>query len=538
MPGGGGADGAALADATADADATGAGTLTEAIGEDAGEAEATGTADGGGGAGSGARDVEHDASSSARGQAEGRIDGVPTSKFEPWRSPAPAPNPRFETEGPVVGTAMDLLTVPDGKDPLQHREEQTAQYQARTFDMIRTGWRCTTCNADAAPPPVVVVPLSPYRDFRSAVATVGEACRTIYGNGAEHRCTRCGAVASLLYADLFTYSSAIGRDLIVRDAPGAEAQLFSWSLAQGPTPHAWTADLDRAIARDALVRTVAAQKSEDHDVALENLVELARNFPGDSDLLKFLPWLNGVGDLELSRQIATAHVREKPDDADGHFWLAQATIEEVGAGRAPKDAIAAAVPELERAVALRPDYPDAQIGLANVARIRGRDDDAERALRALIANHPEHPEGNYTLGLVLLPKNAAEALGCFERGEKSSPEDADYPRSRARALIALGRTDEAKLAIARARELSPNDPRIEQVASQIAGASPMAKTMTRVIQGIVALVLVGTLAGVAWIVVSSMKNKDVPASAPPSPTTSAKAPGATPPAAPPATKKK
>ena len=158
--------------------------------------------------------------------------------------------------------------------------------------------------------------------------------------------------------------------------------------------------------------------------------------------------------------------KAKPDAAEGHYWLAQATIEAINRGQKPQSAIDGVVPELERAIQLDTDYPDALIALANVSRLRKRDDEAEKALRALIENHPEHPEANYTLGLVLLEKSPGEALACFERGEIASPTDADYPRSRARALVALDRPEEARVAISRAKQLAPNDPRIDQVASR------------------------------------------------------------------------
>ena len=93
------------------------------------------------------------------------------------------------------------------------------------------------------------------------------------------------------------------------------------------------------------------------------------------------------------------------------------------------------------------------------------------------------------------------------------PHDADYPRSAARALIALGRHDEARVAIARAKQLAPNDPRIDQVASQITGGAQ--RQMTTVIRLVVAAVLIGVVVAIAWTVYSTMKSADRPAPRPP-----------------------
>jgi tetratricopeptide (TPR) repeat protein len=405
----------------------------------------------------------------------------------------------------------DYLEVPAGKDPLVHRTERTAEYGARTFDMLKTACVCSACAAEVPPPLAMNIPLARYRTLDQLAETVAQATDAGTADGAGHDpCPKCNGASKLAHADYYFYNSALSSDLVVRHVPGAKPELSKWSLAGGTTAEAWSPAHDASIARDALVRTLSAQRGqEDAEGSMATLREAVRVIPGDDELLKFLSWTNKVGALDLCAEVAAAHVKAKPDAAEGHFWLAQATIEAVAAGKRPPTAIDGVVPELERAIQLNPDYPDALIALANVSRIRRRDDEAEKALRALIQNHPDHPEGNYTLGLVLLEKSPAEALACFERGEKAAPDDADYPRSRARALIALNRPEEARVAISRAKTLAPNDGRIDQVASQIQTGTQ--KSMTMVIRLIVVAVLLGVLGVVAWIVVSSMKSTTAPA---------------------------
>jgi Flp pilus assembly protein TadD len=86
----------------------------------------------------------------------------------------------------------------------------------------------------------------------------------------------------------------------------------------------------------------------------------------------------------------------------------------------------------------------------------------------LLAMHPGHPEGSYTLGLMLLERNPARALACFEAGERVQPRDPDYPRGRARALLALDRYVEARAAAKRAHELAPDDPRVIDLMTRFA----------------------------------------------------------------------
>jgi tetratricopeptide (TPR) repeat protein len=393
------------------------------------------------------------------------------------------------------------LTVPAGRDPLAHRAEQTARYGARTFDMMRSSWACTACGAEVPPPPPIVMPTAPYRSLAEAQGYVARAVDRALADGAEHDpCPRCGAASRLVHMDAYVHSAQLGSDLVLRHTPGQAPQLFTWSAANGLAPLVPTPDLDASIARDALLRTIGAAKdARNAALALQTIEEALARIGGDPDLLAFLPWVNGQRQLELSARVAEACVRARPEVAGGHYWRAQAIVERVGAGQAPRAAIDEAVPMLHEALRLQPDYPDASIALANVSRIRGKDDEAEGALRTLLARHPQHPEANYTLGLVLLPKSPAEALACFERGEKVAPTDPDYPRSRARALLALGRVPEAQAAIARAKQLAPNDPRVQEVEGLVLGQSPMAQTIRWIVLGTFAFVFLLIVAIVGWV---------------------------------------
>jgi len=419
----------------------------------------------------------------------------------------------------------DYMTVPDGHDPLQHRAEMTGKYGVRTLDMMRTTWVCTACGAEVPPPPAMILPFSRYRSTSQAADTVSQSASAALARDAGHDpCPRCHAPSRLLMADLHFFSSAMGRDLVARFAPGAPLQLLSWTLAGGVAPAPASPQLDVSIARDALVRTIwSAREQDEGDEGCALIAQAVATIPGDPELIGLLPWLARLRNLQLGAAVAEAHAAHNPSDPVGHYWRAQMLVEAVAAGQMPPAATEQALALLRQALSLRPDYPDAQIAVANVSRIRKNDAEAEQALRALLSAHPDHPEGNYTLGLILLARAPAEALACFERGERAAPQDADYPRSRARALIAMGRHAEATAAIARARELAPGDPRVEQVASEIRSNNPTAKTMTLVIRLMVAAVLIGTVVIVAVFVMRTMATVKSATQAPAVPTVAATA---------------
>lgn len=413
---------------------------------------------------------------------------------------------------------MELFTTPDGKDPLAHRAEMIAKYGARVLDMVRTRWACAGCGG-AVPAETLILPAVEYRSTQEATQFfhrfVGElatapaqlsgvpgqelAVQIQFPVGRPMRCPACGGSPALQDAQVHLFSSAHQRDLILYLSARSAPQL----LLDG-APVAWTEAQEASFGRDALVRALeVARESEDVGAAALAMQQAAQRVPGDPEALKFLPYLNDHGAYDAVLAMADATAQAHPTRADGPFWRAQVLLQrsnQTGDRALAEQARAL----LDRALQLDPGHADASVALANLARLGGRDDEAARVLGQLLQRAPDHAVANYTLGLILLAQRPAEAVACFERGERAAPNDADYPRSRARALLALGRLPEAQAAVARAMELAPDDPRVHQVASEVQGQNPMAKTIKRIVWGIVALTLIAVVAIVAYVVWSSL----------------------------------
>lgn len=412
---------------------------------------------------------------------------------------------------------MELFTTPDGKEPLAHRAEMIAKYGVRVLDLVRASWGCAQCGAPV-PAETLILPVVEYRTLQDATQYfhrfVGElatrpaqlsgvpgqelAVQIQFPVGRPMACPACGGAPTLREADAHVYSSAHQRDLVLHLTSQAAPQ---W-LVDG-APIEWTPALDASFARDALVRTLeVSREGEDVPAVASAMLQAAQRIPGDAEALKFLPFLNNHGAYDAVLAMADATAQAQPTRADGPFWRAQVLLQQANAtgNTALSDQ---ARPLLDRALQLEPGHADASVALANLARMARRDDEAAQILTRLLQHHPDHAVANYTLGLILLPQRPAEALACFERGERGAPDDADYPRSRAKALVALGRIPEAQAAIARARELAPDDPRVQQVASEVMGQNPMAKTIKLVVRLIVAGVLLSVVGIVVYVLWSS-----------------------------------
>jgi tetratricopeptide (TPR) repeat protein len=365
----------------------------------------------------------------------------------------------------------ELLRAPTGVPPLLHRAVMTKEHGAYAFDFFRSAWWCHRCRAHAASgPPAAVIALVTYSDVDSFVANVQSAATAAVENSeAAPSCETCGDRAAIDHLDYHSFCSGKRADLVARFRASRPIELLWWSPEDGYRPATIDPETRQAFTRDALLRAArAARETGDEARADEALQAASVAIPGDPDLLAFLPWLCSRKKTSIAGAIAEAHARVRPHDPEGWYWLAQIGVEVVAGGTFGPELLPQVEQHLQRALAIAPSHAQALVAVANIARLKGDEATAIATLERLLAIHPGHPEASYTLGLMLLERNPGRALACFEAGEKAQPRDADYPRGRARALIALDRYAEARVAAARAQELAPEDPRVIELLSRLA----------------------------------------------------------------------
>ncbi|HEY8040774.1 MAG TPA: hypothetical protein VIF15_13305 [Polyangiaceae bacterium] len=366
----------------------------------------------------------------------------------------------------------ELLQAPAGVPPLVHRAQMTREYGAYAFDFFRSAWWCHRCRAHvAAGPPAAVVPVVHYGDVESFVAMVEQAAQAALADADSHPvCEACHDRAALDHLDYHAFCSARRADLVARVRPGRPVELLWWTAERGFGPAAIDDETRRAFTRDALLRAAkAARETGDDERAFAALGAAAAAMPGEPELLAFLPWLCARQKTSVAGAIADAHSRARPHDPEGWYWLAQVHVELIACGVWGQDRLPEAEQHLQRALSLAPTHAQALVAVANIARLRHDDPAAIAVLERLLAGHPGHPEGSYTLGLMMLERDPMRALSCFEAGERAQPRDADYPRGRARALMAMGRNAEARVAALRARELAPDDARVDELLARLGG---------------------------------------------------------------------
>jgi tetratricopeptide (TPR) repeat protein len=349
--------------------------------------------------------------------------------------------------------------------PLVHRARQVTTFGARVYDLMTSQWECPGCRRVIPGGDAYLLPMVHYLVPDDLRAYMDETSVDALENADPPTCDGCGAPASLARLDYHAYHSGLGKDLVFRYRPGLGVETLAWSAAEGFGPLPPLDDeATEGFARDSLYRgACAARERNDPDDADALLLEAADKLPGDPRWLEFLPWLSDRGKFSVAGAIAGAHADAWPDAAEGYFWLGQITLELVSRGVFDKDRLSEAQGYFDQALEREPGHAFARLGLANVARLRGQLDQAKAVVQDLLLQCPEHPEALYTLALVELVPHPDRALALFEQGAKLRPADPDFLRGMGRALLALGRSRDAHAIALRAKQLGPEDTRVDEL---------------------------------------------------------------------------
>jgi tetratricopeptide (TPR) repeat protein/2-polyprenyl-3-methyl-5-hydroxy-6-metoxy-1,4-benzoquinol methylase len=98
----------------------------------------------------------------------------------------------------------------------------------------------------------------------------------------------------------------------------------------------------------------------------------------------------------------------------------------------------------QRAIALKPDFQDAQMNLGNSLKALGRLEQAATCYEAVIAANPKLAAAHYNLANVLLDMHKFDAaIGAFERALAADPNYLPARQNFGTALVMVGRLDEA-----------------------------------------------------------------------------------------------
>lgn len=143
----------------------------------------------------------------------------------------------------------------------------------------------------------------------------------------------------------------------------------------------------------------------------------------------------------------------------------------LGNFRARQGRLGEAQADLESALALDPSFVPAYVNLADLQRVQGRDDEAERVLREGLRRAGEHASLHHALGLTLVRRQQLDAaLGQFAAATRLAPDDARFAYVHAVALHSAGRPAAALRELDRALARHPDDRDLLMAATTYGGA--------------------------------------------------------------------
>lgn len=286
-------------------------------------------------------------------------------------------------------------------------------------------------------------------------------------------CAGCGGPLRPFELERHLHASALGKDLVLRRAGGEAAKVW-WDPTTGHEAQARKviASELRALERDATARHLAGRLAVGDGAGfLAAFAAAARALPGDPAWLLHLPDTLGLGEpgAAVAREVLAAHrasgkgaAGRRQAEVEARVAAAGLEVEAVRRGLAGPEALAAARDEVEAALAVDPDHLEAALLRANALHLAA-DPAARAAYEQVVARHPGCAEALHDLGLFDLEADPAAALARFEAAAAAAPDDADHPVGAARALLRLGRLDDAGAALERARALDADHPRLGQL---------------------------------------------------------------------------
>jgi tetratricopeptide (TPR) repeat protein len=143
----------------------------------------------------------------------------------------------------------------------------------------------------------------------------------------------------------------------------------------------------------------------------------------------------------------------------------------LGNFRARQGRLAEAQADLESALALDPAFVPAYVNLADLQRVQGRDDEAERVLRDGLRVAGDHATLRHALGLTLVRRQQLPAaLEQFAVATRLAPDDARFAYVHAVALHSAGRQAAALRELDRALARHPDDRDLLMAATTYGGA--------------------------------------------------------------------
>ncbi len=361
----------------------------------------------------------------------------------------------------------------------KNRTGSIAKFGMETYNQPFYSDVCANCGKRTPMEGGTVMVMDPdfsFDDFNGMISCAVK-CHFLFGVLKRAKISPCCKSACRIASDYFVYHTGFGKDLVVRTIDGAEPNSVEFALhiadddGYRPAP-VLTHEEMLTVKRDSLLRFAAQFLDNGKDPApgLSFIKKAFQQFPGDPMQLRFVHRLLNRKQIGLAEGIAREHLARFPEDAQAHYLMSEVLLQGYAANWQEKQLLSEAEYHARCALSLNSNLQEAQLSICNVLRLR-QDAGTIQAFEKLVSDWPGYASGHYNYALHHLPTRPEVAFKHFCIGEQLEPRDADYPLGCARASMKLGRKQEAWDAIARAKKLNPDHPRIRELEQQLGARS-------------------------------------------------------------------
>jgi tetratricopeptide (TPR) repeat protein len=371
---------------------------------------------------------------------------------------------------------MDSPLIALPADFIEMRRGHIKAYGPMTTDALLAQRGCTNCDELLATFALGTNTACGFKSVKELLHTASQLAANMSSQAPTAPCRACGGATKPVSVLYHAFHSGLAQDLVVHWKPKkrlfarASVELLKWNPFGGMLRAGeLTADEASQFVHDAAFREAwASFEVGDVQNGVALVEGLCNAYATDPLLLRFVPLLIEGGYARLSHAIADNQRKLAPDDADGHYWSGEVLLQSMNHGVESPDRLPEVRQALEKALALREDHLPAALSLCKVLCAERRFDEAKSAFQKVVLEHPDCAEAHFNVAVMALEGEPQLALIHFQQGERLVPEDPDYPIGCARALLRLGRKDEARHALARGKKLTNAHPRFAELESALA----------------------------------------------------------------------
>jgi tetratricopeptide (TPR) repeat protein len=355
---------------------------------------------------------------------------------------------------------------------VRQRREHLTQHGLMAIDAILGVAQCTKCNGVG----VIAIGANriPAYESLDEFARLAKETGDDLARNAPAQACGCGGALKPSSVEYYAHHSGLERDVVGVWTPKkamsgkSSVALFVWdpfapSVREMSPLGEMSSDAVEQFVHDAHFRGTWFALEGDADNAADIIEHLVELYPRDPLRLRFLPLILQRRKMQPALSLADRHRRECPEDADGHAAFGEILFTAIRHDLEPRARLDEARTALDTALSLAPDHRDAMMAVGNVLMFEARLDEARSTFLGLVSRHPDHAAAQFNAGVLLIDTDPAAALVHFQAGERVASTDADYPVGCARALLALGRKQEATEALKRARNLTSTHPRFREL---------------------------------------------------------------------------